>query len=90
MRVVLPLQLRADLTALAAGVVNQAQVAYRGRLRLIASDTDDPFTDVETAQVASDGPTLGSVWPLIADVLHRELGDQPLLVGPHSRGPRQC
>jgi len=75
MAVALPDQLRPQLRALAAGVVSSAQEAYRQRLRLLASPetVDHPGTNGST----SSDSTLGDLWPLITDILRRELRQHP-------------
>lgn len=76
MRVVMPDELRSQLRALAAGVVNVAQEVYRRRLHLVASDSGQP-TDEPDPQGSW---TLGDMWPVIAEVLARELQDHPELL----------
>lgn len=79
MRVVIPDAVRPQLRALAAGVVNVAQEAYRRRLRLVTTDnaTVDQHGHSGLDQV---GWTLGDIWPIIADVIERELHDHPELI----------
>ena len=72
MRVSLPDDARAQLGALAAGIVTAAQDAYRHRLVLIegeATARDETEDD--------GGWTLGRIWPVITEVIVRELRDQP-------------
>ena len=78
MRVVVPDELRPQLRALVAGVVAKAQDAYRGRLELVSSADES---------VISDGPSddgsdwsLGQLWPLLTEVIARELSDHPELL----------
>jgi hypothetical protein len=73
MRVVLPETLRAPLRALAAGVVAAAQDAYRHRLQLV---TDEP-NGVEELDTLGTGVTISDLWPVISDVIARELADHP-------------
>ena len=77
MRVVLPDELRPHLSALAAGVVNRAQEAYRQRLQLV-----EPLSaqSEEEELLADESVTLGDLWPLITTVLARELRDHPDLL----------
>jgi Histidine kinase-, DNA gyrase B-, and HSP90-like ATPase len=77
MRVVLPDAVRPQLSALAAGVVTLAQEAYRRRLRLIEGVGLDEATDVP---LVDQGQSIGDVWPLIVDVLSRELDQHPELL----------
>jgi hypothetical protein len=78
MRVVLPNEVRPHLRALAAGVVTRAQEAYRRRLRLV-----EP-TAAASREVGASEPTgaqtIGDVWPVIAEVLCRELHAHPELL----------
>jgi hypothetical protein len=78
MRVVLPDDLRPQLRALAAGVVTSAQQAYRGRLRLVTEDDGDDEAVVERQR--EGGWSLGDLWPLITEVLARELHEHPELL----------
>jgi hypothetical protein len=78
MRVVFPDAMRPQLRALAAGVANRAQEAYRRRLRLVGSDVEG-ISDVGRAQTSASY-SLGDVWPLVTDVLARELRDHPDLL----------
>lgn len=79
MRVVVPDELRAQLRALVAGVVNVAQEAYRRRLHLVAGgeESDDAAPELEEEAA---GWTLGELWPLITEVLARELAGHPELL----------
>jgi hypothetical protein len=77
MRVVLPDEVRPHLRALAAGVVTSAQEAYRRRLRLVESAGE---THELAESDAIGGQTLGDVWPVIVDVLCRELHGHPELL----------
>jgi hypothetical protein len=81
MRVTLPEDLRPQLAALAAGVVTVAQDAYRHRLRLV-SDLENVSDRVQYTSFADEdgGWTLGRMWPLITEVLARELQDHPDLL----------
>lgn len=79
MRVVIPEAVRPQLRALAAGVVNMAQEAYRHRLRLVSSE-GDAVEATNTSGLDQDGWTLGDIWPVIADVIERELQDYPELI----------
>ena len=72
MRVVLPEDIRPALAAIAVGVTARAQEAYRHRLRLVEDDRPDG-SDV-------GGSTLGDLWPVIFDVLVRELDGHPDLL----------
>jgi hypothetical protein len=78
MRVVLPEEARPQLRALAAGVANAAQEAYRGRLRVV--DDDAGAAGKETRADESPGWSLGDVWPIVAEVLTRELRGHPDLL----------
>lgn len=78
MRVVLPDEVRPHLRALAAGVVTQAQEAYRRRLRLV-----EPAGEAShelAVSSATGAQTIGDVWPVIAEVLSRELHAHPDLL----------
>jgi hypothetical protein len=74
MRVVVPEALRPPLRALAAGVVATAQDAYRHRLHLVTDDSE-----VEDAS-AAEAATMADLWPVISEVVSRELADHPELV----------
>jgi hypothetical protein len=74
MRVVLPEALRPPLRALAAGVVATAQDAYRHRLHLVPQPED--AYDV----LQANGATIADLWPVISDVVARELADHPSLL----------
>jgi hypothetical protein len=76
MRVVIPDELRPQLRALAAGVTNVAQEVYRRRLHLVPSDSGQPVDESEPGS----SWTLGDMWPVIAEVLARELHDHPELL----------
>jgi Histidine kinase-, DNA gyrase B-, and HSP90-like ATPase len=81
MRVVLPDAIRPQLRSLAAGVVNAAQGAYRRRLHLVdAPDGDASGDDSVVPQEHATQDSIGAVWPLIVDVLARELIDHPELL----------
>jgi hypothetical protein len=81
MRVSLPVELRPQLAALAAGVVTVAQDAYRHKLRLVADPGDAVDRQTYTSLADDDaGWTLGQMWPLITEVLARELRDHPDLL----------
>jgi hypothetical protein len=79
MRVVVPDEARPQLRALAAGVVNMAQEAYRRRLRLVSADEDGSEALDPTEDGHSSGWSLGDLWPVIADVISRELEAHPEL-----------
>jgi hypothetical protein len=74
MRVVVPEALRPPLRALAAGIVATAQDAYRHRLHLV---TEDSGVDEASAAGAA---TIADLWPVISEVVSRELADHPELV----------
>jgi hypothetical protein len=76
MSVGLPDDLRPQLRVLIAGVVGQAQDVYRQRVRLVP---DDATIDLISAP-STMGFTLGDQWPMLVDVLERELGDHPELL----------
>jgi hypothetical protein len=78
MRVVLPNEVRPHLRALAAGVVMQAQEAYRRRLRLV--EPAEEASDELGAAGLPGAQTIGDVWPVIAEVLSRELHAHPDLL----------
>lgn len=70
MSVGLPDDLRPHLRVLVAGVIGQAQEAYRRPVRLAVERPDGP----------APGLTLGEQWPAIVDVLERELEAHPELL----------
>jgi hypothetical protein len=77
MKVALPDEIRPHLRALAAGVVNLAQEAYRRRLRVVEVDeADGGVFD------SPEGPewSLGDHWPVIAEILAAELAEHPELL----------
>lgn len=76
MSVGLPDDLRPQLRVLIAGVVSRAQDVYRQRVRLV------PDNDVEEIVRGSStlGFTLGDHWPMVVEVLERELTDHPDLL----------
>jgi hypothetical protein len=78
MTVGLPESVRPQLRVLATGIVSRAQDAYRRRARAVP---DTPLASQSTGQPAAiaDG-TLGDQWPIIVEVLERELGDHPELL----------
>jgi hypothetical protein len=78
MRVVLPVEVRPHLRALAAGVVTRAQEAYRRRLRLVESAGQLSSESAMSKPIVAQ--TLGDVWPVIAEVLCRELQAHPELL----------
>jgi hypothetical protein len=80
MRVVLPDAVRPQLRALAAGVVNMAQEAYRRRLHLVSGDAGSGNALDERAELQTFTWTLGEFWPMIADVIANELRDYPELL----------
>jgi hypothetical protein len=78
MRVVPPDVVRPHLGALAAGVVTRAQEAYRRRLRLV-----EPIGVIASDRAGwepSRAQTIGDVWPVVAEVLFRELNEYPDLL----------
>jgi hypothetical protein len=74
MAVGLPEVLRPELRVIATGIVARAQDAYRRRARLVPEGPD------ESIDAATMGGTLGDHWPVIVDVLERELADHPDLL----------
>jgi hypothetical protein len=80
MRVSLPEDVRPRLGVLAAGVVTAAQEAYRHRLRLLPGDNVEPDSDDGVTSDGSGGWTLGQLWPLITEILARELNEHPDLL----------
>lgn len=74
MRVVIPDDLRPQLRALAAGVVTRAQDRYRRRLSLVPTPKDGGYA---VGREPEPSWTLGDLWPVIADVLRRELATHP-------------
>jgi hypothetical protein len=80
MRVSLPEDVRPRLGVLAAGVVTAAQEAYRHRLRLLPGDNLEPDSDAGVTSDGSGGWTLGQLWPLITEILARELNEHPDLL----------
>ena len=78
MRVVLPDELRPELRALASGVVTCAQETYRRRLRLVESL--QPADEDGAMLAVQPGQSIGDVWPLVAEILSRELGEHPELL----------
>jgi hypothetical protein len=74
MSVGLPEVLRPELRVIATGIVGRAQDAYRRRARLVPGGPDEPIDAVTM------GGTIGDHWPLIVDVLERELADHPDLL----------
>lgn len=92
MRVVIPEEARPQLRAIAAGVVTHAQEAYRGRLRLVEAEPE--AGELQMAELSAD-QTIGDVWPLIVEVLARELVSYPelldriLLALANARSPHQ-
>jgi hypothetical protein len=79
MRVVLPEEVRPRLRSLAAGVVTAAQEAYRRRLHLVAPPEDAPEAPADVSEDAEQR-SIGAVWPLIVEVLARELREHPDLL----------
>jgi hypothetical protein len=75
MTVGLPEVLRPQLRALAAGVAARAQDVYRRRVDVVPTTAAESQTASE-----SSGLALGDQWPVIYDVLTRELGDHPQLL----------
>ena len=77
MTVGLPDGVRPALRALVAGVVTRAQDVYRRRMRLVPpaenGSTDGPASEVPAL-------TISDQWPLIAEVLGRELAAYPDLL----------
>jgi hypothetical protein len=80
MRVVLPDELRPQLRSLAAGVVTAAQERYRRRLHLVAAPEDVAESVSIEAGEDSGQRSIGAVWPLIVEVLARELREHPALL----------
>lgn len=82
MRVVLPEEIRPSLRALAAGVVARAQESYRRRLRVVTDGGENlggPHGhDAIVGEPAAT--TLADAWPLITEVLERELAEHPDLL----------
>jgi hypothetical protein len=78
MRVVIPEEARPQLRALAAGVVNAAQEAYRRHLRLVG-DGGDGYSDASFESEAGAW-SLGDVWPVVAEIVSRELRNHPELL----------
>jgi hypothetical protein len=78
MRVVIPGEARPQLRALAAGVANAAQEAYRRRLRLVENNDD---VDADGAfETDARARSLGDVWPVVAEIVTRELREHPDLL----------
>ena len=77
MSVGFPDGLRPQLRVLIAGVVAHAQDAYRQRVRLVSHQTAGA-PDRGGADAASF--LLGDHWPLVVDVLEREMADHPELL----------
>jgi hypothetical protein len=77
MTVGLPESLRPQLRVLATGIVSRAQDAYRRRARAVPDALGSQSTGQPSA--IADG-TLGDQWPIIVEVLERELGDHPELL----------
>jgi hypothetical protein len=80
MRVVLPDQIRPQLRSLAAGVVTAAQDTYRRRLHLVSGHDDGIDVAADGSEQESVERSIGAVWPLIVEVLARELREQPDLL----------
>jgi Histidine kinase-, DNA gyrase B-, and HSP90-like ATPase len=76
MSVGLPDELRPQLRVLIAGVLSRAQEVYRRRIHVV------PDVDTETRQndPQSNSFVLGDHWPMIVEVLEREMADHPDLV----------
>jgi hypothetical protein len=79
MRVVVPDEIRPQLRSLAAGVVTSAQEAYRRRLHLVPA-SDDAKESPLAPHGDSAESSIGAVWPLIVEVLARELREHPELL----------
>jgi histidine kinase/DNA gyrase B/HSP90-like ATPase len=75
MSVILPTAIRGELQALLSGVVTRAQDAYRQRIRLVPTDSEE--LPREGSQDAGGGWSLNDHWPVIMSILERELGEQP-------------
>ena len=75
MYVGIPEEARPQLRALAAGVAGAAQEAYRRRLRLVESE-DEGMHDFESP-VDARAWSLGDAWPVVAEIVTRELRDHP-------------
>lgn len=73
MTVGLPESLRPQLRVVAAGVVAEAQDAYRQRVRVV------PDT-ARASEATADSHRMSDVWPVISSVLERELHDHPDLL----------
>ena len=82
MRISLPPDIRAELAAIASGVVAQAQEAYRQRVRLVApGDPQDPDGNAGSVADADErSNSMSAQWPRIARVLHEVLGSHPDLL----------
>ena len=80
MRVVLPDEIRPQLRSLAAGVVTAAQEAYRRRLHLVSASEDLMEPHPAGPQDDSADRSIGAVWPLIVEVVARELREHPELL----------
>lgn len=76
MSVGLPDDLRPQLRVLIAGVVSQAQDVYRQRVRLVPG----PAPRAGTEALTSGGFALADQWPMIVEVLEREMMDHPELL----------
>lgn len=76
MNVGLPDSLRPQLRVLIAGVINHAQDTYRQRVRLVPMPAGPQDSEGKTTGAL----VLGDHWPMITDVLERELGDHPELL----------
>lgn len=78
MAVGLPAGVRAELAAVASGVVGRAQDAYRQRVRAVVDEVGGrPITN---AAGPTDGWQMADHWPLIVEVLERELDGHPELL----------
>jgi hypothetical protein len=76
MSVGIPDALRPQLRVLIAGVVKHAQDTYRQRVRLV-SDTTTP---APAENASAGGIVLGDQWPVIVEILEREMADHPDLL----------
>jgi Histidine kinase-, DNA gyrase B-, and HSP90-like ATPase len=74
MSVGLPDDLRPQLRVLIAGVVSQAQDVYRQRVRLV------PDAEEQTPAGLASPFALADHWPMIVDVLEREMADHTELL----------
>jgi hypothetical protein len=76
MSVGIPDALRPQLRVLIAGVVKHAQDTYRARVRLVGN----PSGTLARESVPSEGIVLGDQWPVVVEILEREMVDHPDLL----------